>query len=68
MGNPMIIWYGIVGAVLLACLYHLLCYIHESRKERGSEGRNLFGFYKERDIFYTPGDVTPDDDDYDDEL
>lgn len=67
MNSPMIIWYGLVGLVLLGCLIQLLHYLYASHS-CGRPRHKLVGTYKERDLLFIPGDRlhVDDDDEYDD--
>lgn len=67
MNSPMIIWYGLVGLVLLGSLIPLLHYLHSSHSG-GHPRHKLVGTYKERDLLFIPGDRlhVDDDDEYDD--
>ena len=66
MNSPMIIWYGLVGLVLLACFIQFVHYListHPAHKHHGS----LIGSYRESDILFIPGDKLHEDDDDDDD-
>lgn len=66
MENPIVIWYVIVGAVLLAFLVRFVCYI--SRQTGDKSRHKFFGCCKEWELFYIPGDRTDyDDSDYEDD-
>lgn len=62
MTNPMILWYAVVGVLMLVLVCNSLRYFH------GAGSRRIHHFIeigKERDMFFAPGDSTNDgDDDY----
>ena len=64
MTNPMLIWYTIVGIVLVACVADLLFYIRSNRHE---SSRRLLEMGKDNDIFFIPGDCRIQENDYADE-
>ena len=62
----MLIWYGLVGLVLLTCFVQFVHYLHSSSPAHKHHG-SLIGHYRERDILFIPGDrLHEEDDDYDD--
>lgn len=75
MFNPMLIWYAVAAAVMLAILFEFIHYVLSARHRhvhvldrRNSHGGRLFGLNKERDLFFIPGDLryNDQDDDFDD--
>lgn len=74
MFNPMLIWYAVAGAVILAILFEFIHYLmagkhrHAPVVHRKPSHNHLIGTYKERDMFFIPGDpkYNDQDDDFDD--
>ncbi len=56
MMNPMVIWYLLVSAVLIASLCRLICYLKGQHRLP-----HMFGRYREKEICYVPGDKDTDD-------
>lgn len=75
MFNPMLIWYAVAGAVILAILFEFIHDITSGKRRHAHAARgrhprahHLIGAYKERDLFFIPGDLryNDQDDDFDD--
>lgn len=68
MSNPMIVWYCLVGIVLVTFLIRLIGYLRSENNRRPEDHADLFGYYKEQEIFYAPGDrkFEDEEDDFDD--
>lgn len=66
MTHPMIIWYGIVAAVLLIFLVDFIAYLvgrHRSAAHRHCRCHSLISICREKDMFYAPGDPATGRDD-----
>lgn len=61
--NPMFIWYCVAGLVMVWAAVELALSLSPHRHGHHS----LIGKYKERDIFFVPGDRRDGDDDGDDD-
>lgn len=61
----MYFWYITVGIVLLIFLVNFIVYLLSHRKSYAH--KSLIGIYRERDIFYIPGDKLSDEEDEFDE-
>lgn len=69
MNDSMIIWYLVVGAVLLSVLIHMIHYLREQSRHATRRKVHLVEFAKERDMLFMPGDKYNEDefsDDFDD--
>ena len=65
MTQLMYFWYITVGIVLLTFLVNFIVYLLSHRRNHAH--KSLIGIYRERDIFYVPGDKLNDEDDEFDE-
>lgn len=65
MAHLMYFWYITVGIVLLTFLVNFIAYLLSHKRNRTQ--KSLIGIYRERDIFYVPGDKLNDEDDEFDE-
>ena len=66
MENPMLLWYIVVGALLIAFFVHFVRYAVTTRHHRHAADHlrhSLIEIGRERDMFYVPGDQSLDDDD-----
>ncbi|MDE5687276.1 MAG: hypothetical protein K2I18_01460 [Paramuribaculum sp.] len=64
MENPMLIWYIVVGCVLLVFFIQFISAI--IHKRHGAHHRHIIGTYREHEIFFVPGDriIKDEDDDF----
>lgn len=71
VSNPMVVWYAVVAALLMACLIYSFRLAHHHNHHRHMRPHHVHAvdMGKERDMFYIPGDQRYDDRDADfDEL
>ncbi len=58
MLDPMIIWYAVVGCVLIICTSAFVKYImrHHHYDSRHLNAHHIFSIGRERDLLFIPGD------------
>ncbi len=60
MSNSMIIWYGMVIAVLLVFAFQFFRYLMAGRRHNKNHHK-VISQSRERDMFYVPGDARNED-------
>lgn len=66
MSQPMIVWCVIAGVLLLAFVLRAVEHRYATLRSVGRKPRRFIEMGKDRDMFFIPGDVDEEDDEFDD--
>lgn len=66
MSQPMIVWCVIAGALLLTFVLRAVGHRYASVRQVDRKPRRFIEMGKDRDMFFIPGDVDEEDDEFDD--
>lgn len=61
MENPMLFWYIVVGALLIAFFVRFVRATHHISRHRDRLSHHFIEIGREKDMFYIPGDAGYDD-------
>lgn len=67
MESPMLLWYLLVGALLMAFFVHFVRSVRQDHHAAHVRHHHLIELGREREMFYIPGDVPADREDDDDD-